>query len=219
MLTGGHRQTQLLGVLRRSTMKAVPDHADHLEPHHLAYWQPMKVVTKKSGDASVPLHGALTGRQWLYIDSSAVGVLMYPQINRGYHDLFFLFNYRYKLETYSLVDLTSEIYTHYTCVFQINGSLIELPYNNTQFTISLNGEFTQFRTSFDLIVSFSNSWRLNVTLPKMFNSSLTGFCGNYDGLPENDLKLANGNDVPSTSIDPSTAVGDSFIHPSLNKTR
>jgi hypothetical protein len=85
-----------------------------------------------------------------------------------------------------------------------------LPYIKDDFSIYKNGREVDFKTSAGILVGYGSDWRVYVTLPRIYSSHVTGFCGDCDGWAANDLQLANGTSVANVS-NPGDAIGTSYI--------
>jgi hypothetical protein len=63
--------------------------------------------------------------------------------------------------------------------------------------------------AYGLVVVF-DTWKVKVTVPIQFAGKLNGLCGNFDGIPENDLTTADGVLISSDDIN---LFGDSYFAP------
>ena len=88
--------------------------------------------------------------------------------------------------------------------------MVQVPYSTAAYTITYSGYSVVYSTAFGLVVTFDGVWCTKVTVPSLYANKLAGLCGNYDGMPLNDLTLANGTYV-GTWTNGAQVFGDSYI--------
>ncbi|KAK2820377.1 hypothetical protein Q5P01_023336 [Channa striata] len=96
---------------------------------------------------------------------------------------------------------------------QVDGQLIRLPYSSASNRIQIYHSSTQsiiLRTSFGVTVQTVWPHFVRITAPGVYNGSLGGLCGDYNGLPDDDFRTPNGVVVNSSQV-----FGDSWRDGSL----
>ncbi|CAI5658937.1 unnamed protein product [Oreochromis niloticus] len=96
---------------------------------------------------------------------------------------------------------------------KVNGQLIRLPFSTTSNQIQIfhsNIYSVIIRTSFDVTVQTVWPHFVRVTAPGVYNGSLGGLCGNYNGHPYDDFRTPNG-----VLVNSSQDFGDSWRDGSL----
>uniref|UniRef100_A0A8C8EBB2 VWFD domain-containing protein n=1 Tax=Otus sunia TaxID=257818 RepID=A0A8C8EBB2_9STRI len=77
--------------------------------------------------------------------------------------------------------------------FQVNGILVELPYNHDdKIHVYLSGLHGFIKTDFEVVVTFDWYSYARVIIPTTYSRAVCGLCGNADGNPEDDLALRDG---------------------------
>lgn len=98
-------------------------------------------------------------------------------------------------------------------ILQVNGQLIRLPFSTTSNRIQIFHSSIYsviIRTSFGVTVQTVWPHFVRVTAPGVYNGSLGGLCGNYNGHPHDDFNTPNG-----VLINSSQDFGDSWRDGSL----
>ncbi|KAK2820378.1 hypothetical protein Q5P01_023337 [Channa striata] len=96
---------------------------------------------------------------------------------------------------------------------QVDSQLIRLPYSSASNRIQIYHSSTQsiiLRTSFGVTVQTVWPHFVRITAPGVYNGSLGGLCGDYNGLPDDDFRTPNGVVVNSSQV-----FGDSWRDGSL----
>ncbi|XP_044035416.1 IgGFc-binding protein [Siniperca chuatsi] len=96
---------------------------------------------------------------------------------------------------------------------QVNGQLIRLPFSSASNRIQIYHSSIHsiiVRTSFGVTVQTVWPHFVRVTAPGIYNGSLGGLCGNYNGQPHDDFRTPNGILVSSSQV-----FGDSWRNGSL----
>ncbi|KAK2820376.1 hypothetical protein Q5P01_023335 [Channa striata] len=96
---------------------------------------------------------------------------------------------------------------------QVDGQLIRLPFSSASNQIQIYYSSIHsviLRTSFGVTVQTVWPSFVRVTAPGVYNNSLAGLCGNYNGHPSDDFQTPNG-----TLVNSSQVFGDSWRNGSL----
>ncbi|TDG98066.1 hypothetical protein EPR50_G00214120 [Perca flavescens] len=97
---------------------------------------------------------------------------------------------------------------------QVDGQQIRLPFSSASNRIQIYHSSIQsviVRTSFGVTVQIVWPHFVRVTAPGIYNNSLGGLCGNYNGHPQDDFRTPNG-----VLVNSSQDFGDSWRDGSLN---
>lgn len=83
---------------------------------------------------------------------------------------------------------------------QVNGVYENLPFFQKKFNMQQkNGQITiKIHQSVELISDFKS--HIMVKMPKIYQKTTCGLCGNYNGDPSDDLQLPNGSVVPDPEL-------------------
>ncbi|CAJ1081086.1 LOW QUALITY PROTEIN: alpha-tectorin-like [Xyrichtys novacula] len=96
---------------------------------------------------------------------------------------------------------------------KVDGQLIRLPFKSASNRIQIyrsNIHSIIIRTSFGVTVQTVWPHYIRVTAPAIYNGTLGGLCGNYNGHPHDDFRTPSGNLVNNSQV-----FGDSWRHGSL----
>lgn len=104
--------------------------------------------------------------------------------------------------------------SHSTSVFQVDGQMIRLPYSTESNRIqvyhsSIHG--IVIRTAFGVKVQTVWPHFVSITAPSVYNGTLGGLCGNYNGHSHDEFRQPDG-----TLVDNAQAFGDSWRDGSLS---
>ncbi|KAE8284232.1 Alpha-tectorin Precursor [Larimichthys crocea] len=98
-------------------------------------------------------------------------------------------------------------------IVQVDGQKIRLPFSSASNRIQIYHSSIHsiiLRTAFGVTVETDGSHIVHVTAPSIYNGSLGGLCGNYNGHPGDDFRTPNGILVNSSQV-----FGDSWRNGSL----
>lgn len=88
--------------------------------------------------------------------------------------------------------------------------IVDLPHDISPiFDIRRSRSSVRLTTPFGLEVELSSDWQARIVLPEEFKSQVTGFCGNFNENPEDDLMTKEGKLVDGPNA--GSEIGDSFI--------
>jgi von Willebrand factor type D domain len=94
---------------------------------------------------------------------------------------------------------------------QVNGVPVQVPYTTHEWTVSFDGLFVRYVTTFGLTVAFDGKWSICVNVPTaLYIGGMCGMCGNNDNNANNDVTMSNGTYVgflPNAS----NLLGDSYV--------
>jgi len=90
------------------------------------------------------------------------------------------------------------------------GTMESLPFQTALVAVSTDGVFVIVQLSNNVLVRFDGGLNLRITVPSTYANSLTGMCGNYDGLCMTDLVTADGENV-SQAWNSDDLIGNSYV--------